>query len=214
MRCHLPGWCHCGEIEGRTKSEVARDYGVSRRWVQELCRRFAVEARPGSSREVRRPRASPRRTCVELEDEMVAAQRSSAISGSMPGGHTLGCVVRRHGEQADPSVATIWRILGWSRLRTPAPQSGRDSFSCPVRSRHAQRGRTPTAGGDGSKLDWPACVARREAGEPDPDEPPLSPPGRGRRVPRCVTRSRRVARGPRRHSAFVARRRIPSIARP
>ncbi|MDP9299688.1 MAG: helix-turn-helix domain-containing protein, partial [Actinomycetota bacterium] len=30
-------------LEGRTKSEVARDYGVSRRWVHELVRRFEAE---------------------------------------------------------------------------------------------------------------------------------------------------------------------------
>ena len=27
-------------VEGRTKSEVARDYGVSRRWVQKLVARY------------------------------------------------------------------------------------------------------------------------------------------------------------------------------
>jgi transposase len=30
-------------VEGRTKAEVARDYGVSRRWVHELVRRFDAE---------------------------------------------------------------------------------------------------------------------------------------------------------------------------
>ncbi len=45
-------------IEGRTKADVARDCGVSRRWVYELCRRFDAQgeagleprARPGKSR--------------------------------------------------------------------------------------------------------------------------------------------------------------------
>lgn len=27
-------------IEGRTKAEVARTYGVTPRWIYELCRRF------------------------------------------------------------------------------------------------------------------------------------------------------------------------------
>ena len=30
-------------VEGRSKSEVARDYDVSRQWVQQLCRRYAAE---------------------------------------------------------------------------------------------------------------------------------------------------------------------------
>ena len=36
-------------IEGRTKAEVSRDYGVSPRWVYELCRRFDSEGEPDSS---------------------------------------------------------------------------------------------------------------------------------------------------------------------
>lgn len=30
-------------IEGRSKSEVARDYGISRVWVQKLIRRFEAD---------------------------------------------------------------------------------------------------------------------------------------------------------------------------
>ena len=32
-------------VEGRTKSEVARDYGVSRYWVQQLVSRYQREVR-------------------------------------------------------------------------------------------------------------------------------------------------------------------------
>lgn len=35
------------KVEGRSKSEVARDYGVSRRWVHELVRRFETEGEAG-----------------------------------------------------------------------------------------------------------------------------------------------------------------------
>lgn len=30
-------------LEGRSKSEVARDYEVSRTWVQQLCKRYRTE---------------------------------------------------------------------------------------------------------------------------------------------------------------------------
>jgi transposase len=30
-------------VEGRSKSEVARDYGLSRQWVQTLVRRYQLE---------------------------------------------------------------------------------------------------------------------------------------------------------------------------
>jgi transposase len=30
-------------VEGRSKSEVARDYGISRNWVQQLVKRYETE---------------------------------------------------------------------------------------------------------------------------------------------------------------------------
>jgi len=58
-------------VEGRTKAEVARDYGVSRRWVYELVRRFDAEGEAGLEPRSRRPRASPQRTPAALEDEIL-----------------------------------------------------------------------------------------------------------------------------------------------
>jgi transposase len=37
-------------LEGRSKSEVARDYDVSRQWVQQLVRRYQTEGALHSSR--------------------------------------------------------------------------------------------------------------------------------------------------------------------
>jgi transposase len=45
-------------VEGRTKAEVARDYGVSRRWVHELVRRFDAEGEAGLEPRSRRPRGA------------------------------------------------------------------------------------------------------------------------------------------------------------
>ena len=62
-------------VEGRTKAEVARDYGVSRRWVHELCRRFEADGEAGLEPRSRRPRSSPHRTSEELEDEIVELRK-------------------------------------------------------------------------------------------------------------------------------------------
>jgi transposase len=35
------------KVQGRSKSEVARDYGLSRRWVHEIVTRFEAEGEPG-----------------------------------------------------------------------------------------------------------------------------------------------------------------------
>ena len=58
-------------VEGRTKAEVARDYGLSPRWVYELVRRFDVEGEAGLEPRSKRPHRSPRRTAEELENEIV-----------------------------------------------------------------------------------------------------------------------------------------------
>ena len=46
-------------VEGRSKSEVARDCGVSRRWVISLVQRFLAEGEPGLAPRSRRPRTHP-----------------------------------------------------------------------------------------------------------------------------------------------------------
>jgi transposase len=49
-------------VQGRSKSEVACDYRVSRRWVQELVKRFDAEGEAGLVPRSRRPHSSPQRT--------------------------------------------------------------------------------------------------------------------------------------------------------
>ncbi|MGZ4594372.1 MAG: helix-turn-helix domain-containing protein [Actinomycetes bacterium] len=46
-------------VEGRTKSEVAREYGVSRRWVITLVQRYLAAGEAGLVPRSRRPRSSP-----------------------------------------------------------------------------------------------------------------------------------------------------------
>src|SRR4249919_248361 len=54
-------------VEGRSKSEVAREYGVSRRWVITLVQRYLAEGQAGLQPRSRRPLTSPQRTTQELE---------------------------------------------------------------------------------------------------------------------------------------------------
>ena len=108
-------------IEGRTKAEVSRDYGVSARWVYELCRRFDAEGEAGLDPRSRRPRASPGRIPVEIEDEIVELRKDLLDQGLDAGAHTIAVhLTRRHG--AVPSVATIWRILVRRGFVAPQPQ--------------------------------------------------------------------------------------------
>ena len=54
------------KIEGRSKSEVARDYGVSRYWVQTLVHRFEIEGVAAFEPRSRRPHSNPRAVRLEL----------------------------------------------------------------------------------------------------------------------------------------------------
>jgi len=55
------------KVEGRTKSEVARDYRMSRYWVHQLVKRFEAEGEAAFTPRSRRPHTSPQAVGVELE---------------------------------------------------------------------------------------------------------------------------------------------------
>ena len=46
-------------VEGRSKSAVARDYGITRFWVQTLVKRFEVEGEAAFQPRPRRPHSTP-----------------------------------------------------------------------------------------------------------------------------------------------------------
>jgi transposase len=82
------------KVQGRTKSEVARDYHVSRGWVRELVRRYEREGEAGLEPRSRRPLSSPHRTAVEIEDEIVELRKALADQGLDAGPHTIAFHLR------------------------------------------------------------------------------------------------------------------------
>jgi len=117
-------------IEGRSKSEVARDYRVSRRWVHELVKRFDAEGEAGLEPRSRRPRGSPQRTRSAIEEEIIELRKALADQGLDAGAHTIAFhLMRRHGTAPAPS--TIWRILSRRGFVAPQPQKRPNSISPP-----------------------------------------------------------------------------------
>jgi transposase InsO family protein len=107
-------------VEGRTKSEVAREYGISRRWVITLVQRYLAEGDAGLAARSRRPRSSPRRTADTLEDEIVQVRKDLDKHGHEAGAATIAFhLQQRHGTA--PAVSTIWRILSARGFVTPQP---------------------------------------------------------------------------------------------
>jgi len=116
------------KMEGRTKSEVARVYGLSRQWVHELIKRFEAEGEGGLEPRSRRPLRSPQQTLVEVEDEVIELRKTLAEQGLDAGAHTIPFhLSERHG--STPAPSTIWRILTRRGFVTPQPQKRpRSSF--------------------------------------------------------------------------------------
>jgi transposase InsO family protein len=115
-------------VEGRSKSEVARDYRVSRRWVQTLVARYELEGDAAFEARSRRPRSSPQRTPVEVENEIVELRKHLAEEGLDAGAATIAVhLERRHGYTS--AVSTIWRVLSRRGFVTPQPHKRpRSSF--------------------------------------------------------------------------------------
>jgi len=107
-------------LEGRSKSAVARDYGVSRRWVQTLVARYLAEGETAFAPRSRRPHTSPQRTSQAVEDAIVALRKELAGAGLDAGAETIAWHLRQQAGGA-PSVATIWRVLSRRGFVTPQP---------------------------------------------------------------------------------------------
>ena len=116
------------QVEGRTKSEVARSYGISRRWVHELIRRYEAEGEAGLEPRSRRPLGNSRRTPLEVEEEIVRLRKELTDEGLDGGAHTIAYHLMKHRGEA-PAPSTIWRILRRRGFVTPHPQKRpRSSF--------------------------------------------------------------------------------------
>jgi transposase InsO family protein len=63
-------------VEQRSMSEVARDYGVSRVWVQKLVHRYEREGPAAFEPRSRRPHANPRAIASETEDQIVRLRKT------------------------------------------------------------------------------------------------------------------------------------------
>jgi transposase InsO family protein len=109
-------------LEGRSKSEVARDYDVSRTWVQQLCRRYAVEGSAAFEPRSRRPRHNPRAVSAGLEEKIVRLRKTLDKAGYDAGAATIAEHLTREDTIAKvPAVSTIWRILSRRGFVTAQP---------------------------------------------------------------------------------------------
>jgi transposase InsO family protein len=109
-------------LEGRSKSAVARDYDVSRYWVQQLCRRYEREGPAAFAPHSRRPHHNARAVDPITEEAIVRLRKSLTRQGYDAGADTIATHLRADPTITDqPAVSTIWRILHRRGFVTPQP---------------------------------------------------------------------------------------------
>ncbi|OBK18653.1 hypothetical protein A5636_01875 [Mycobacterium asiaticum] len=128
-------------LEGRSKSDVARDYDVSRQWVQQLCKRYESEGDAAFVARSRRPHRNPQAVTAEIEERIVRLRKTLTKRGLDAGADTISFHLA-----ADlmitkaPAVSTIWRILKRRGFITPQPHKrGRDGEKMPRPTIHDLR---------------------------------------------------------------------------
>jgi transposase InsO family protein len=111
------------KVEGRTKSEVARDYRVSRYWVHQLVKRYEAEGEGAFHPRSRRPHTSPHALGPEIEDRIIRLRKELDKKGLDAGAETIRVHLERDPTiQRLPAVSTIWRILNRRGFVDPQPK--------------------------------------------------------------------------------------------
>jgi transposase InsO family protein len=109
-------------VEGRSRSAVARDYGISRFWVQQLVQRYQREGPVAFEPRSRRPHVNPRSVDLEVEDQIIRLRKTLTKKGLDAGAETIAAHLQTAGIEPVPAVSTIWRILSRRGFVTPQPQ--------------------------------------------------------------------------------------------
>jgi transposase InsO family protein len=110
------------KVEGRSKSEVARDFKISRYWVQQLVRRYEAEGEAAFQPRPRRPHTNPHAIGPDLEDRILRLRKTLSRKGLDAGAETIRTHLETSGVERLPSVSTIWRVLTRRGFVTPQPQ--------------------------------------------------------------------------------------------
>ena len=107
-------------IEGRSASEVAETYGVSRSWVYELVAGYRLEGEAAFAPRSKRPHSSPSAIDAELVDAICRQRLRLEKAGLDAGPETIAWHLAQDGITAAPT--TIWRTLVRQNLVTPEPR--------------------------------------------------------------------------------------------
>jgi hypothetical protein len=89
-------------IEGRSQSQVARDYGVSQSWISRLIARYTLEGDAAFELRARRPHSSPTRLPQATIDLIIALRTELTGKGLDAGPHTIAWHMGRNHRSNSP----------------------------------------------------------------------------------------------------------------
>lgn len=109
-------------LEGRSKSDVARDYEISRQWVHQLVTRYKTDGAAALEPRSRRPYTNARAISAELEERIVRLRKTLDKAGYDAGAATIAKhLARDHTLTKLLAVSTIWRVLSRRGFVVPQP---------------------------------------------------------------------------------------------
>lgn len=108
-------------VQGLSKAETARRYGVSWQWVHTLVSRYQAGGLDAVAPRSRRPRSNSRATSADVRDRIVLLRNQLHADGLDAGPASIAARLEREGLPA-PSTSTIRRILHAAGLITPEPK--------------------------------------------------------------------------------------------
>ena len=143
-------------IERRSPTELARDHGISRRWIHKLVKRFKEGGYPALEPRSRRPHSCSQQTATDVQALILELRRELVDAGHDAGPDTIAHHLIGRVDQP-PSVATVWRILKRNRLITPQPHKRPKSsfirFEAKLPNETWQADATPWQLADGSSVE-------------------------------------------------------------
>src|SRR5438552_15043152 len=115
-------------LERRSPTALAREHGITRRWIHKLVKRFREGGYPALEPRSRRPRSCSHQTSSEVQAKVLRLREELVDAGHDAGPDTIAHHLIGQVERM-PSVATVWRILKRNGLITPQPHKRpRSSF--------------------------------------------------------------------------------------
>lgn len=115
-------------LERRSPTELAREHGISRRWIHKLVKRFNEGGYPALEARSRRPHSCSHQTPADVQAQILQLRQELVADGHDAGPETIAHYLIGRVDKP-PSVATVWRILKRNGLINPQPHKRpRSSF--------------------------------------------------------------------------------------